>query len=159
MGNIETIISRLRAVAGFDEEQNPESGSPVTQVSPYFGTSSVAKRLSQWAGHDIARWKQIRAALLTIYAPTWDHIDGRDVLVAWAAAWLKFHTAEHELALLDKGRNLTSQQRASMAARRADVSFWERLAKRLNEQVRVAIDQDPQAAKALESFVKDKEAL
>ena len=117
-------------------------------------------RLTTWAGSDPIRWKRLHAALLRIYAPAWDRMDDRDILVAWAAACLALTQARRELRHFEGlGRPLTGREATAKAARKADVSFWGRLADRLAVQLPVALTEDTEAARMLNTLVSGKQGV
>lgn len=117
----------------------------------------VSCRVRAWAGNKPERWKRVHTALLRIYTPAWDRVDARDILVAWAAAWLALIRAKHQLTRLESlQRPLTRRELDAKGGRQADVTFWGRLADRLAAQVPTALAQDAEVAKVLLALVNDK---
>lgn len=117
----------------------------------------VSCQVRAWAGNEPERWKRVHSALLRIYTPAWDRVDARDILVAWAAAWLALIRAKHQLTRLESlQRPLTRRELDAKRARQADMSFWGRLANRLTVQVPTALAEDAEAAKVLVALVNDK---
>jgi len=103
-----------------------------------------------WAGNDPKRWGLLNRALLRIYAPRWERVDARDVLVAWTNAWVAITRAKQRLERLQSlKRHLTWSERNERGGREADISFWGRLTKRLGGQIPAALTQDKVAARLL----------
>lgn len=172
MEDLAAILGKLRMAAGLPEDR-PErkecEGKPQTAAfsgvespheerdpsevaDPQFVT--LVRQVADWAGSDRARWKRLHVALLRIYAPVWDRIDARDILMAWVAARLALVKAREGLARLDSlGLRLTRGERAAKGGRQADVSFWGRLAPRLETQIPAALSQDPEATALLASLL------
>lgn len=117
----------------------------------------VSRQVSAWAGYEPERWKRVHTALLRIYTPAWDRVDARDILVAWAAAWLALTRAKQELTRLESlQRPLGRRELDAKGGRQADVSFWGRLAHRLTAQAPTALAEDAKAAKVLAALVNSK---
>ena len=110
----------------------------------------VFSQIMSWAGDDQKRWERIHNSLLRIYAPVWERIDARDTLVAWTGAWLALTRAMNQLKRLQTlNRPLTRNELATKGGREADISFYGRLTKRLNEQISAALSNDVEAARLL----------
>lgn len=126
-------------------------------VAPSSAREEVSCQVRAWAGNKPERWKRVHTALLRIYTPVWEHVDGRDILVAWAAACLALTRAKRELTRLEGlQRPLGRRELDAKRARQADMSFWGRLANRLAAQVPTALAEDAKAAKVLAALVNDK---
>lgn len=107
-------------------------------------------RLTIWAGDDPLRWKRLHEALLRMYAPVWQRVNSRDILVAWAGAWLALAQAKRELVRLEGLRHpLTERECAAKGSRQADVRFWGRVARRFQARFPAALAEDSEAAKVL----------
>lgn len=103
------------------------------------------------------RVMSILLRLLRIYAPRWEHIDARDLLVAWAAARLALTRAKCELRRYESLRRpLTRRELDAKGGRQADVSFWGRLSQRLETQVPAALAEDAEAKRVLVRFLRGK---
>lgn len=157
MDDVTAILNKLRAAAGFGEGIASQRDLDVIRKRPNPQAVAQLERVNNWAGSDQARWKLIHAALLHIYSPAWDRVDARDILVAWAAAWLASTQARHQLARFEGlQRPLTTRERDAKGGIQADVSFWERLASRLQTQVAAALTEDAEASRLLGALVDDK---
>jgi hypothetical protein len=107
-------------------------------------------QLIEWAADDPKRWQQLKNTLQKIYAPAWERIDARDILVAWAAAHLALTSARQQLkGLYDLRRPLTGREHIHIRAREADITFWGRLTQRLAGQIPAALSQDTKAAELM----------
>ena len=129
------------------------------------GPAEVGRGISQdmmsqilsWAGSDPKRWGLLHNALLRIYAPKWEHIDARDILVSWTAACLALTRAKRDLKRLERLQHpLTSREVDTKGGRQADVSFWGRLAQRLSAQIPSALTEDIEATKVLVAVIGGK---
>lgn len=125
-------------------------GSLVGDRVPTSVDEGLFRRLMEWATDDSKRWRQLRKELQKIYAPTWDRIDTRDILVAWIAGHIALTTAQQQLEGLENlNRQLTSQERIFKRARETDITFWGRLTRRLAGQIPAALSQDTRAAELM----------
>ena len=112
--------------------------------------NKVFNQIKAWAGEEPKQWGHLHNALLRIYAPRWERIDARDTLVAWTGAWLALTRAMNQLKRLQTlNRPLTRNELATKGGREADISFYGRLTKRLNEQISAALSNDVEAARLL----------
>lgn len=115
---------------------------------------TLTRQLLAWAGQDVARWRRVHAALLSDYAPVGNQTDERDVLVAWAAARLGNSQALRDLARRESaGRPLNIRELDAAAARRADISFWERVARRFEPGIPATLTTDTVAAKVIRGII------
>lgn len=117
-------------------------------------TYNVVSQIISWAGDDPKRWKCLHNALLKIYAPTWEHIDARDILVSWVGAYLGLTTFQQQLKRLAKiPQPLTHAEQVSKRAREADISFYGRLIARMENKVLQALSEDTEATRVIEKVI------
>ena len=158
MEDVAAILNRLRMAAGFSEVDTSRVCPDAPERRPDSQAVALAERVANWAGSDPERWKRVHTAVLRIYAPVWERVDARDILVAWAGAWVALTQAKRELKRLeDLRRPLINRECDAKRGRQADVSFWGRLARRLQAQVPGALADDAEAAKALAALVSKHE--
>ena len=114
-------------------------------------------QVMKWAADDPERWARIHSVLLRIYAPRWESIDARDILVGWTGAWLSLIRARQQLRRLQSlKRPLTWNERNEKGGREADIGFWGRLTKRLSGQIPAALSEDIEAAGLLTKLCSKK---
>lgn len=135
-----------------------EEGLAPESLTEECGSTRKANRVyhqvMKWAGDDPKRWRRIHNAFLKIYAPTWERIDARDMLVAWAAAHLAITSAQRRLKDLENlERPLTSREHDSKRAREADMSFWGRLVATMDSKALKALSEDAEATRVIEKAI------
>lgn len=142
-----SVLERLYQTAQDRVLEAPTTSAPVTSSH-----QKLLSRVTEWAGDDPKHWQRLHGGLLRIYTPEWEYIDARDILVAWAAAYLALNRAKRELIRLEGLHDhLTRHEIDTKRARKADVTFWGRLVHRLGPQAPVALAQDTKAQKVLVS--------
>ena len=119
-------------------------------------STTMLQAINYWAADNLTRWKQIRSVINRGYFPKPYLIDGRDILVAWAAANVALVDANSKLhVLLGLRRRLTTQELVSMAGRRADIGFWGRLVVQLHTRTASAIALDSDMVCILQKLLNE----
>jgi len=120
-------------------------------------SQDMMSQIFSWAGNDSKRWQRLHNALLRIYAPRWQCVDARDIIVGWTGAWLSLTRAMQQLRRLQSlKRPFTWNERNEKGGREADISFWGRLTKRLSEQIPLALSEDIEAARLLTKLCSER---
>lgn len=160
MDDVTNILNKLRAAAGFTDSEISQEHPSISEkptdsaATVHPEAALLVGRLITWASDNAARWKKVHSTLLRIYPLEWVLVEARCVLVAWVAAWLALTRAKGELARLENlRRNLTRREQIAEAARRADISFWGGLSRRLEPQIPGALAEDQQSARILAELV------
>lgn len=136
------------SAAGADPPVDAALASPFAQ--------SLARQLVAWADTNRDRWRRIHSALIAIYQPVhWDRTDGTDILVMWVAARLGEAQARHELTRLEGlRRRLEDREAIAKAAREADLTLWQRIARKYQDKIPAALTVDVAAAKVIRQIVQ-----
>lgn len=151
----EDLVQKLRqhkaeVLAALALRHEPHGSNPALPQA-----SQLLDRLLAWAGGSAARWVSMRDTLLRTYSPSWERVDARDILVAWLGARVAVAQAQHELERLEQIRRpLTRGEQASKGGRKADISYYGRVAKHLEQRVPMALLADPAAARTIRALTK-----
>jgi len=114
----------------------------------------LIQKIESATATDAGLWKRVHEGLMRSYAPVWEYIDARDVLVAWSGAGLALNKANREHERLSANtRNITRRQRITIKAREADISFWSRCLSNLSGRAALALEHDDEAVNVLQAFL------
>jgi len=150
-------VAEIDSLSSLRDQQQIAVESLAGDSNPTCVHEQVYCQVVKWADNDPKRWQRLHNALLRIYAPTWERIDARDLLVSWTAACLALTRAKRDLKRLERLQHpLTSREIDTKGGRQADVSFWGRLAQRLSAQVPGALTEDMEATKVLVAVIGGK---
>jgi len=150
-------VNRIDSLpAPMEVEQTASEFLNTDSKSPYI-PEQIYSQVLKWAAEDPKRWQRLHNAILKIYAPAYDYIDARDILVSWAAAHSALTSAQNELKRLESIRSRLSQRETdTKRARQADTSFWGRLSQRLNGKIPNALKHDKEAVELLMKIISEK---
>ena len=177
MNEVNNLLNKLRQTAGLPETDSPakeanlDAGSggnlhsvPEVQESPGLDSAPtqdmmVLEAIGEWAGPDPRRWSRVLKGLKQNWSPHgWIPDSPRDLLVAWVSASQRLTEAKSTHDRLVRVSNLTPQQRASLAARKVDISFYTRLAQSLLPRTARALESDREAVNLLSRIAQEDES-